>query len=78
MFSNSFLPSIDQTKKIESFDDFDRFNFAYKMSPLHRILIASRDKAKPGMFYRTISDYKSGFTDGNMNFWIKKLHSHSL
>ncbi|CAF0946436.1 unnamed protein product, partial [Brachionus calyciflorus] len=40
------------------------------MSPLQRILISSRYKSKAGFWYRGIEDYRSGFSDGNMNFWI--------
>lgn len=69
-FSLAFYPNKEQTEKLEAFNSLDSFDFSHLMSPVHRILIASRNNAKPKFFERPILEYMEGFTDGQMNFWI--------
>ena len=69
-YTNIFLPTQTQIELIEQFGSSDRFNYAYLMSPVHQILIASRINARPRFFYRPFGDYVEGFTDGQSNFWI--------
>ena len=65
-----FVPSSGVMNKIEHFKDVNGLNFGQLVENEPKILIASRDHAEPEFFYKSISHYINGFSDGQANFWI--------
>lgn len=67
-YANVFFPP---DEKIDQLQEFQKnFPFSHLISPVQRVLIASRVGAQPSFFYRSIDDYAKGFSDGKFNFWI--------
>lgn len=69
-FNTAFMPNQVQAGKLKEFFLLEKFSIENLMSPIHRVLIASRKNAQPGFFYKSITDYENGFSDGKDNFWI--------
>ena len=63
-----FFGIVEQKEK--HFKDVHRLNFGQLVENEPKILIASRDHAEPEFFYKSISHYINGFSDGQANFWI--------